>query len=63
MQVLLPQVWAATPVPPMLPDRASAESPGLAAGSPRPTACGGQWQRAASLVVRVRATAPASTPS
>ena len=63
MQILLPQVWAATPVSQMLLDRASAESPGLTAGSPRPTACGGQWQRAASLVVRVRASSPASTPS
>lgn len=63
MQVLLPQVWAATPVSQMLLDQASAESPGLTAGSPRPTARGGQWQRAASLVARVRASSPASALS
>lgn len=63
MQVLLPLVWAATPVSQMLLDQASAESPGLTAGSPRPTARGGQWQRAASLVARVRASSPASAPS
>lgn len=58
MQIMLPQVWAATPVSLMLLDRASAESPGLTAGPPCPTACGGQWQRAASLVVRVRGSSP-----
>lgn len=63
MQVLLPQVWAATPVSQMLLDQASAESPGLTAGSPRPTVRGGQWQRAASPVARVRASSPASAPS
>ena len=60
MQTMLPQVWAATPVSLMLLDQASAESPGLTAGPPFPTACGGQWQRAASLVLRARGSSPCS---